>query len=182
MSNLQMVFVGIATAMVFAWLLVALFSRRKIEEPGALVVLRYGPVLRVLALVLAWGAPGIVIYVLGNFPPRNQDTFLAVGVGFLVACLIPGLLLIEVERTQIAVTEDEIIRRSPWKGKCNLKWSEVSRVDYSRINQWFVISAPTHRIRISRYLNGLGEFVKIARRKLSSERYSGAAAVFDACS
>jgi hypothetical protein len=182
MSNLQVVFVSIAAALIFLWIVVAIFGMRKTDEPGTLVVLRYGSALRVLALVLAWGAPGIVIYVLWTFPPRDQNTFLAVGVGYLIACLIPGMLLIEVERTHIAVTEDELIRRSPWTGKCIVKWSEVTRVGYSRVNQWIVISAPAHTIRISRFVTGLREFVKIARRKLAPERYSGAAAAFDACS
>src|SRR5262245_7226070 len=182
MSNLQIVFVSIAAALIFFWTVVAVVGMRKIDEPGTIVVLRYGSALRVLALVLAWGTPGVVIFVLASFPPHDQNKFLAVGIGYLTACLIPGMLLIEVERTHIAVTEDEIIRRSPWTGKCVVKWSEVTRIGYSSINQWFVISSAAHTIRISRYVTGLAEFVKIARRKLAAERYSEATAAFDACS
>ena len=107
---------------------------------------------------------------------------LAVGIGFLALSAIPGLLLIEVERMQIAITEDAIVRHSPWTGRCVVKWSDVARVGYSRVNRWFVVSSTGGTVRVSQHFTGIGEFVKIARRKLTAERYSGAASAFDAWS
>jgi hypothetical protein len=182
MSNLQMVFVGVASALILFWLVVAIRGPRKIEEPGVLAVLRYGAALRIFALVLAWGAPAIVVYVVVNFSPRNPDTQLAVGIGLLVLSAIPGLLLLEVERMQIAITEDAIVRHSPWTGTCVVKWADVTRVSDSKINRWFVVNSTGGTIRVSQHLKDIGAFVRIARRKLSAERYSAAAAAFDACS
>jgi hypothetical protein len=182
MSNLQMAFVSVASALILLWLVVAIRGPRKIETPGVLAVLRYGAALRVLALVLAWGAPALVVYVVVNMVPRNANTQLAVGIGLLALSAIPGLLLIEVERMQIAITEDAIVRLSPWTGMSVVKWGDVMRVSNSKVNRWFVVSSTESTIRVSQHLTGIGEFVKIARRKLSAERYSGAAAAFDACS
>jgi hypothetical protein len=182
MSNLQLAFVSVASALMLLWLVVAIRGPRKIDEPGVLAALRYGAALRVLALTLAWGAPAVVVYVVVVLVPRNPNTQFAVGIGLLALSAIPGLLLIEVERMQIAITEDAIVRYSPWTGKCVVKWGEVTRVSDSKVNRWFVVSSTGNTVRVSRHLTGIGEFVKIARRKLSAERYSGAAAAFDACS
>lgn len=182
MPTLQTVLVGLASALMLLWLVVVIRRPRKVDVAGVLVVLRYGSALRVLALILAWGAPALVIFALWNFPPRNEKTLLVAGIGFLALSAIPGLLLIEVERMQIAVTEDAIIRYSPWTGRCSVQWQDVQRIHYSTMNRWFIITAPTGKIRVSRHLLGVAEFIRTARRKLATNRYSGAVAVFDACS
>lgn len=182
MTALQIVFVSLASCLMVFWLLVALRGPRKIVESGILVSLRYGSAFRIFALVLAWAPAAVTIYVLWNFHWRSNNALVAVGVGFLVASVISGLLVIEVERTHIALTEDAIIRQSPWTGKCIIPWSEVDRVGYSRLNRWFIVKSRTHTIRVSCLLVGIAEFVKIARRKLATDRYASVAAVFDTCS
>lgn len=182
MSTLQMVFVGLASCLMLFWLVIALFGPRKIDAPGVLVSLRYGAALRILALILAWASAGVTIYVLWNFHWRSERALLGVGAGFLAASVISGLLLIEVERTHFAITEDSIIRQSPWTGKCAVAWNEVTRISYSPLNRWFIVTAGTRTIRISRHLSGIPEFVRIAQRKLATDRYSGVAALFEACS
>ena len=182
MPTLQVVFVALAYGLILIWLILALAGPRKIDAPGVLVLLRYGSTLRVLALVLAWAPPCLAIYVLWNYAWRSDSQLMGAGVSFLATSLIAGLLLIEVERTQIAVTEDGLVRSSPWTGRGVLKWSEVERVQYSPINRWIVVAGAGQTIRISRHLVGVGEFVNIARRKLAPERYAGAAAVFNSAS
>jgi hypothetical protein len=182
MATLQMVFVGLESCLILVYVYLALFGPRKITAPGVVVVLRYGSFLRILAVTIAWGAPGIAIYALWNFPWRTDSMLITAGVTFLIASIVPGLLLLEVERMQIAVTEDALIRQSPWTGKCVVKWSEVERVGFSTVNRWFVISGEAHTVRVSRHLTGVREFVQVVKRKLAVERYSGAAAALEACS
>src|SRR5687767_7160861 len=134
MLTLQIVLVSLAGCLLLLWSLVALLGGRGRADGG--VVLRYGSVLRVVALVLAWSPPCVAIYVIWNHSWRNENLLVTAGVAFLITSLIAGLLLIEVERTQIQVNDEGITRQSPWTGRAFLKWSEVRRVEYSRVNRW----------------------------------------------
>ena len=178
MFTLQVAFVALASGLMLCWILLALTGPRKSPTPPPLAILRYGSPLRVFALVMALLPPALAIYVVWNFPWRSTNLLMAAGTAFLATSLISGLLLIEVERTQITRTEDALARQSPWTGQCVLPWSDIENVTYSPINRWLVVTGGGRVIRISRHLVGLGEFVALVRRKLAAERYARAAAVF----
>lgn len=180
MGTLQIVFVTLASGLILLWLFIGLFAPRKINVPDAVVVLGYGSALRVFALMVAWAPPGYAIYFLWNNPWQSDRDLTVAGISFLTVSVLAGLLLIEVERMRIAVTENGLTRFSPWTGRCELKWSEVERVEYSAINRWFILSGAAGTIRISRHLSNVAEFVKVARSKLAAERLTRVSAVFDA--
>lgn len=180
MPTLQIVFVALASGLILFWLIFALFGPRKVDLPGVLVVLRYGSTLRVLALILAWMPPALMIYAIWSFFWRNDTVLVTAGVSFLTTSVIAGLFLIEVERTQIALSDEGIARDSPWKGRSLLKWDEIERVQYSALNRWLVLQGAGKSIRASLHLIGIGELVRMARSKLPAERYASAAAAFDA--
>lgn len=182
MTTLQIVFVVLASGLILFWLIFGLQGPRKMDVPDVLVVLRYGSVLRVLALVLALTPPALMIYIVCTFAWRNDTVLAGAGVLFLLTGILAGLLLIDVERTQIALTEDGLTRDSPWTGRSALKWSAVERIHYSPLNRWLVVAGAGQTIRISRHLVGVGAFVKTARRKIGAERYASAAAIFAALS
>src|SRR5205807_1166029 len=95
---------------------------------------------------------------------------LIVGIQFLAASVVAALPLIDVKRTQIAVSEEGMARSSPWTGQAVLKWSEVERVTYSALNRWIVVQGAGKTIRVSRHLSGVGAFVKALRAKVAPER------------
>jgi hypothetical protein len=151
----------------------------RIDASNILVVLRYGVVLRTLALGIALTPPLITVYVVWAFLWKSSATLNFAGISLLALSAIAGLLLIEVTRVQVVLTEEGITRFSPWSGPVTLKWIEVEQIHYSSINRWFVVAGARKTIRLSRHLAGMGVFVDTVRRKVALERCASAAAAMD---
>ncbi|HZZ80207.1 MAG TPA: hypothetical protein VFE62_16960 [Gemmataceae bacterium] len=175
MSTTQIVYVALAAGLMLAWLALAIFGPRRLAAPGVLADMRYGVSLRCIALALALSAPMVMIYVIGTFEWKTEARVNIAGIALLAMSIIAGLLLIEVMRTQIILTEDALTRFSPWSGPATLNWSEVERVRYSAVNQWFLVEGAGRTIRVSRHLTGVNIFADLARRKLATAAWSGAA-------
>jgi hypothetical protein len=177
-ETMQTVYVLLAAALMLAWLVLLVRGPRRVEVPN-LAVLRYGVFWRSLALVLALVPPVIMVYAVWGFPWRNESTLTFAGVLFL-ASVVCGLPLIEATRVQIVITEEGLLRHSPWSGPLTLKWIDVESVRYSALNRWFIVAGAGQAIRVSRYLGGIGVFVDAVRRKVAAERCVSAAAALDA--
>ena len=180
MSTLQNFFIALGASLIAFWLIFALRKPRNLDVPDVLVRLRYGSALRVTALVLAWTPPAVMIYVVAKFAWSDDSRLMTAGVSFTAVSLVAGLLLIEAERLEIAVTETGLSRYSPWTGRGSLTWGEIERIEYSPLNRWLLITGAGRAIRLSRHLVSIGEFIKIARRKLAVERYVGVVTIFNA--
>src|SRR5262249_2973345 len=139
MTTTQIVYVALAASLIIAWLLLAIFGPRKLDVPGVLADMRYGTSLRTLALSLALAVPLVMIYVIATFTWRTDARLNIAGVSLLATSIIAGLLLIEVMRAQVVITEDGLTRFSPWSEPATLRWAEVERVRYSAVNRWFVV-------------------------------------------
>jgi hypothetical protein len=179
MSTLQTVYVLLAACMMLFWLVLVVLGPRRADASHIIAVLRYGVVLRTLALAIALTPPLITILVVWAFLWKNQATLNFAGISLLAFSAIAGLLLIEVTRVQVVLTEEGITRFSPWSGPITLKWIEVEHVRYSSINRWFVVAGAGQAIRVSRHLGGIGFFVKTVRRKVAAERCASAAAALE---
>ena len=177
---LQTVFLVLAGCIVFFWLVYALTGPRTIDQPDVLHVLRYGPLLRSSALVLALAPPTVMGCVVWLLVWRNTNTLAIAGAGFLVCSLLGGLFLLEVQGAQIAVSEDGLTRYSRWATPVTLKWIEVEHVGYSALNRWFIVAGMGRTIHVSRYLVGVGAFVEVLRRKIAAERLVNVHAALDA--
>jgi hypothetical protein len=179
MATLQTVFLFSAAGVILFWLTLVVRGPRKIELPNVIAVLRYGKVLRAFGVILALAPPTILAYLLWALTWRDSRMLGLAGACFLVTSLIAGLLLLEVERTQIFLTEDGITHDSPWTGLVTLKWDEIEGLRYSAVNRWFVLAGAGRTIRVSRQFPGLAVFVATVRRKVAAERLANVAAIFD---
>jgi hypothetical protein len=177
---MQTVFVVLAVLLMSCWLALAVLGPRRMDKANALAVLRYGVVLRMLALLLAMTPLVILLYAMRKFHWETPAKFNLAGFAFLTFSAIVGLWLIEVARVQIVVTEDGITRSSPWSGVATLKWSEIERVRYSSANRWFVVEGAGHTIRVSRYLTGIGVFAEVVERKITADKWASAAGALTA--
>jgi hypothetical protein len=173
----QTVYVALAATLLAAWLVLAVFGPRKLQMPGVLAEMRYGPLLRSLALALALVGPLIMMFGLWNFNWRNETRLNIAGAAFLATCIIMGLPLIEVTRTQVVVTEEGLTRFSPWSGPVMLKWTDVERVRYSMVNRSFLVEGGGRKIGVSRDLTGIGTFAVTVKRKLATASWASAAHV-----
>ncbi len=180
MATMQIVWVALAGALMLIWLALVVTGPRKIDAAIVLVVLRYGAVLRTLALVLALAPPMIMVYAVWGFPWRSSNMMNLAALCFLTTSIIAGLLLIEVTRVQVVMTEDGITRDSPWSQSVTLRWIEIERVRYSSVNRWFIVEGAGKAIRVSRHLANIGAFAAAVRHRVAAERWVGAASVIDA--
>jgi hypothetical protein len=178
-KTMQTVYVLLAAALMLAWLVLLVRGPRRVEVPN-LAVLRYGVFWRSLALALALAPPVIMVYAVWGVPWRNEATLTFAGVLFLATSVVCGLPLIEATRVQIVITEEGLLRHSPWSGPLTVKWIEVESVRYSALNRWFIVAGAGQAIRVSRYLGGIGAFVEAVRRKVAAERCVSAAAALEA--
>lgn len=174
MDLLQKGFLTLSAVMVLFWLVFA-FLGPKPTYASAIVVMRYGRALRFIAILFALAPPIGLAALMWYLPWRNSQMIAIAGGTFFVIGILCGLLLVEVSRVQIIVTEESITRMSPWTGTCTMKWSEIENVRYADVNRWFVITGGIGVIRVSRYLGGLRELAETLRRKVSAERWADAA-------
>jgi hypothetical protein len=179
MTTMQTVYVLLAACLTLFWLVLVVLRPRRIDASNILAVMRYGVVLRTLALAIALTPPLITVYVVWAFLWKNSATLNFAGISLLAFSAIAGLLLIEVTRVQVVLTEEGITRFSPWSGPVMLKWIEVEHIHYSSINRWFVVAGAGQTVRVSRHLGGMGVFVDTVRRKVATERCASAAAALD---
>jgi hypothetical protein len=179
LTTTQTVYVLLAAGLMLCWLMLVVLGPRRTEVANVLVVMRYGVVLRTFALVVALAPPLIMIYAIWAFPWRTSGMLNAAGIAFLATSIVGGLLLIEVTRVQILLTEEGLHRFSPWSGAVSLNWIEVERVGYSAANRWFTVEGAGRTVRVSRHLGDTRNFVEIVRRKVAAERCAGAAKVLD---
>jgi len=179
MTSLQTVFASLAAGLFVFWIVFSLVGARRGEVPGSLAVLRYGPALRILGLILALTPSALTVLLMWKLPLRDDAFVLKVGAVVLLTSALSGALLIETVLFQVVLSEDGIARRSPWRGYAFLRWTEVTRVRYSAVNRWFVFEGAGGTIRVSRFLENIGELVRLARRKLVADRFANAAAVFE---
>ena len=170
---MQTVYVCLAAGLMLCWLVLAALGPRKVDVPN-LAVLRYGVMLRSLALAFALVPLMMMLYAVWAFLWKTPAALNLAGVLFMAFSVVAGLLLIEVTRVQIILTEDAITRFSPWSGLATLKWIDVQRVRYSSVNQWFAIESAGTTIRVSRHLVGIGEFAGTLKRKVAGERWASA--------
>src|ERR1043166_10092007 len=124
------VWVAIAGVLMLVWLGLVVVGPRKVEGPN-IVVLRYGGAWRLLALVFALAPAFVMLYTMWTWRPAIQNI---VGAMLTAFSVIGGLLLIEVTRVQIVVTEDGLTRHSPWAGTGSLRWIEVEDRKSTRLN------------------------------------------------
>src|SRR5947207_10208680 len=147
----QTVWAAIAGVLILIWLGLAVIGPRRIDGPNV-VVLRYGIIWRTLALVFALGPALVMLYTMWGVTHWKPSMQNIAGLMLLTFSVIGGLLLIEVTRVQIVVTEDGLTRHSPWAGAGTLSWIEVEVVRYSPGNRYFVVTGGGQTIRVSRSL------------------------------
>ena len=174
MKTQQIVWTIVAGALILFWLVFALAGTRKPNAAGAIVVMEYGRVLRLLALIAALSPPTLMATMVWHLIWRSEERLAIAGCSFLAVSLLGGLLLIEIVRLRIVLTEEGITRSSPWTGTVMVKWGDIKSVKWSPINRWFVIQTGSATVRVSRFLLGGNHFRETLRRKVAAERWVGA--------
>jgi hypothetical protein len=174
---------GLAGGLAVLLLGLALRATRRpppVDAASGAVVLRYHFLIRALSVPVAL-FPLALVVLLFVFPPKDRAEVLAAA-GVLVGFTLAGaFLLLETWLFRVIVTDQEVIRHSPWRRPVLIPWDEVVEVSYSRLNSWFVLTASDGRkVRVAQLLSGVPTFAARVQRHLRPEVYADARAGFEA--
>jgi hypothetical protein len=179
MTETRLLFVLAALVELAAWVLIAL--RFRLPKPVAgETLLHYGFKLRVFALVVAFGIPLGLIYLMAATPIADIRGSTLIGATALAAGAIGGALLAETQGVHMLLTQAGIVSASPWRRRCELAWSAIVRVGYSKINQWMIVRAQGKPpIRASMHLVNIRQLAQLLRQRVAADRLAPAAKVLE---
>lgn len=170
MTTLQFVFTSLAAIMIGSWFSVDFVRRTKIDANGIIAELRYGRILSITAMCFALTPPTLLCVLIWRLQWRDERMLMIAGSSMLCLGLVPGVLLIEVARVRVILTETSVIRISPWRATVTFAWNDIERVRYSALNRLYELRAGDRAIRVSRLLDGVHKFVESAKAKIPLER------------
>jgi hypothetical protein len=160
-----------AGALLLCWLFLALRGPA-LAAPAGGVVLRYRSFLRVFAWVVALGIPALVIFLMVRVPVRDTADPWWAGALMLGFGVLDGLLLLETERTEVALSEQGIKGVSPWRGQREFSWGQVGEVSFSGLNRWFVVrDLHGSAIRVSLFMDDVRRFVAEVKKHVPADKY-----------
>jgi hypothetical protein len=168
MEAARTLFVIAALIELVLWAIVAL---KPAPEPAGKAVLRYGRKLRWFGLAVAFLIPMLLIafVLLIPAPPLGRSVTL------LVLGLIGGVLLLETQKTRIAVTDAGVVGYSPWRRLRDFAWSDIQGVTYSVVDHCLILHGTGRRtIRASLFLVNIGDLTRAIKEKLPADRYASA--------
>ena len=138
-----------------------------------------------LILEYGWGAKSLALFLLaiptvatlgltkGLTDLQGVDWgFILVFFGIFLSFAGPGL--IEFFGVSHRLTPQGIRKGSPWSRKFFARWDEIRGISYSLSFDGFVLQTPRGKIRVSRYLSGLEDFVLAIWRNVPENLWPGA--------
>ena len=138
------------------------------EGEGQTYVLRYSNALRMLAvfsLVAALGFPAILLAFI-PFEPGDGVYLALLAAGFGSAALY---FWIESRFVAHRMTRAFLVRKSPWRKSAVLRWSELTRIEFTPNNGFKLTARDGQTLRLSVYMNGLGTFARMALEQMPPE-------------
>jgi hypothetical protein len=114
-----------------------------------------------------------LVGVMLTFPPDPRLALL--GANLLILGVIGGVVLLETQKTRIAITDAGVVGRSPWRRTRELSWSEIRSVTYSAVDHCLILHGSGRRkIRASLFLVNIGELTRAIKEKVPADRYASA--------
>lgn len=148
-------------------------SRVKATADGG-YVLDYGSGMTWFAIISAFLLMIMLITAaFGSTKPGDASTTTAIGYMSLFVILV-WPLFIEGTFSWYIVNNEGIDKHSAWSRHLFMRWDEVESIEFTAVNQWFVIKGNKGTIRLHAYLIGLPEFAKIVRKHVPEERWERA--------
>jgi hypothetical protein len=137
-------------------------------------ILDYGPRLKAFAIFAVGffsfiGAMYVWTFLTASAHGGLTLTLILVVWGSLL--LLSTILGLEMFRSYCRFSSAQITRQSPWTGRLSIVWEEVDSITYDNFAQWYIVRSPRGKIRLHTYLNGLGDFLAIAKTRVPPERW-----------
>jgi hypothetical protein len=160
----------------FVWLLFAVArAAPPYRADGGTITLRHGQLLRAFAVLAFFGAPMLFALWVLFFPPRSNATFAPAIVAAALLGLAGFLLVWEAFKFQLTLSPAGLDCRSPWKGRFSHAWEQVTALEYSTVNAWFVLKFQGNsEFHVSTLVPGVSRFLEACEGRLKPEQMTGA--------
>jgi hypothetical protein len=167
--------VGIAAVPLLEILFLAFRKPHARGDSGSgFFVLEYGLGLKAFA-IFAVGAFSLIgamyIWAFVSSPDHGGLSLTLIAGVWGTMLLLSTVLGLEMFRSFCRFSQTQIMRQSPWTGKLSIDWQEIDSIMYDNFAQWYMIRSARGKIRLHRYLNGLGDFLAIAKARVPPERW-----------
>lgn len=117
----------------------------------------------------------LFVTVISNLFPNETTTWKSTTV-FILFSLLGVYIILDFLRSKFTVTSSAIEYRNLFFKTSELRWDEIEKVDFSRINSWFILKTRDNkRIRVSLMLKGMGEFRILLSEKINESKISNVA-------
>jgi hypothetical protein len=143
--------------------------RLRVEKIGGAAVLRmprgHWAILSVIA-ILPFATISTTAFLV-TWQPGAEASGLVLGAVMAAAGLVSGGYLIALELRGRIVLDDARIEKFGAVGRRQLPWSEVVRITFNPVNNWFFLTGPGGRtIYFGEGLDGIGTFAEYALARL----------------
>lgn len=162
------------TAIVLALLLALRKARAGRERATGDLVLTYGRGLRVFAMIgVGFAAWMTFVGVWGYASSPDHNGWTPGGVVLVSGAMwfIAAPLAIEVFRAWCRFSPTMIVRHSPWRGTLVIHWEDIDSVEYKMASSEYLLRSNRGKIRLHNLLDGIPEFVELARARIPPERW-----------
>lgn len=184
MSEVETI-IGVAISVAAAALLEALLLRsRRLKARKDIdsdeLILEYGGGWRILMIVGSLLMPVIFLIVITVQSRGFQDMGAISELEeswpvFVLSMLIPSGLFIPgaIETFSVAhrITKVGIKKHTPWTKDFYITWGEIDSITYDNFNKWFVIKCYLGTLRLSVFLNGIGDFAQAVEEKVPRPKW-----------
>jgi endonuclease/exonuclease/phosphatase family metal-dependent hydrolase len=168
---LLFVLLAILLTVGFIWLITTTAQGEPFRVDGGTVTYRHSLLLRGFSLFALFGVGFVLIVGWILFPPKVGQSYLPLILMALTLAFASFLLCWESFQFQLQTTPDQLICDSPWSGRRHLSWSELSSLDYSTLNMWFILKFRDGRaVRISALVPGISKFLDQCEHRLKPEQ------------
>lgn len=136
-------------------------GRPEVEVESGNLVFKYGGFIRALGKFLAVAVSMVAAAITCSFPTKNASEVVLLCLVFGIFVVPAWMLVWEVTQFSIVVSHDGLHFQSPWRRGFFVAWPEISQVYYELAMLWVEIhSSRGHSIHVSKYIAGIGEFLR----------------------
>ncbi len=156
-------------------------DRARRDVKSGELILEYGRGFRILMSVTSLILPALILIMMIIQSKGFQDLeplkelvekwhIFAILLFFTVG--IPMPVLMELWGVAHRISKEGIQKGSPWSKDFFLRWGDIRSITYSGLPEWLVIDSSGGTIRISIYLNGLGDLALAIQENVPEWKWS----------
>ena len=154
-------------------------SRVKATHDGGFL-LNYGSGMTWFAIISAFILATLFSYSAMFRPAAPGSDVVSLATILMAIFMSTWLPFIEGTFSWFIVNDRGIDKHSAWSRHFFMRWDEIGSIDFTAVNQWFVIRGSKGSLHLHAYLIGLPEFAKEVQKHVPPERWVKTKALIEA--